>query len=256
MIMEKVSVPGLMLAALIGISSVPAHAEEVTIGGDIGVYNQYVWRGLTQTSGKAAVQGDIVASYGGLSASAWFSNAYASPAPQFAGRDVVEFDWGLDYSGAIDAFGYSIGGLYYTYLYDSASNFPEAYIGLSYDALISPSATVYVNLSDSTNFTYLAGDVWVDAVLGASVAGLDLSAGASFAVWAIDAVNRATTDNFKDGIQVVTLGLSKDVPMGDVTLTASLTGSIPVVSDSVDGQKRIYGTVAENEVVFGLNLAY
>jgi len=256
MIMKKVSVPGLMLAALLGLSSVPAHAEDTSVGGDIGVYNQYVWRGLTQTSGKAAVQGDIAVGYGGLSASAWFSNAYASPAPQFAGRDVVEFDWGLDYSGAFGDLGYSVGGFYYTYLYDSASNFPEAYVGLSYDALISPSATVYVNLAGSTNFTYLAGDAWIDAALGASLAGLDLSAGVSFAVWATDAVNRVTTDNFKDGIQVVTVGLSKDVPMGDVMLTASLTGTIPVVSDSVDGQKRIYGTVAENEVVFGLNLAY
>jgi len=255
--MKRMSVLSIMVAALLGLTTIPAaQAEDVSIGGDIGVFNQYVWRGLTQTSGKAAVQGDISASYGGLSASGWFSNAYASPAPQFAGRDVMEFDWTLDYSGAFGDLGYSVGGIYYTYLYDSASNFPEAYIGLSYDALISPSATVYVNFTDSQNFAYLAGDVWVDAALGASLAGLDLSAGVSFAVWATDAVNRATTDNFKDGIQVVTLGLSKDVPMGDVTLTASLTGTLPVVSDSVDGQKRIYGTVAENEVVFGLSLAY
>jgi len=246
----------LMLTALPGLIATSAHAEDISIGGDIGVFSQYAPRGLTYTNGKPAVQGDIHADLDGLTASVWFSNAYASPAPQFSGRDVDEFDWSLDYSGSVHILGYSVGVVYYTYLYDSAANYVEAYAGLSYDALISPSLKTYVTANDSNNKATLRGDVWSDLLLSADLAGLTISAGASYAYWVTDAVNRSNTDLFKAGVQLVTLGLSKDVAMGDVTMTASLTGSIPVIGDSADGQKRIYGSVAKKEVVFGMNLAY
>jgi len=254
--MRKVNLFTLMLAVTPGLFAVPVYAEDIFVAGDIGVVSQYVARGGTYTSGKPAVQGDIVVGYGGLSASVWFSNAYPSPAPQYAGRDTVEFDWGLDYSGAIDALGYSVGVAYYTFLYDSASNAPEAYVGLSYEAVISPSIKTYVVFSESHNKAYLVGDIWTDFSLATDIAGLTFSAGCSYAYWVKDAVNRPNTDIYKDGLTVATLGVSKDIEMGDVTLTASLSGSVPIIADSADGNKYIYGAVAKNEVMFGLNLAF
>ena len=231
------------LLILTCIFSLPANAEDVSISGDIAVVSQYVSRGLTYTSGKPAVQGDMVVGYGGLSVSAWFSNAYPSPAPQYAGRDVVEFDWGLDYSGAIDAFGYSIGAWYYTYLYDSASNYPEAYIGLSYDAVLSPSLTTYVAFADSHNKADLAGDIWIDFSVSADLAGLTFSAGGSYAYWAKDTLYRPNRDIYKSGVNLANAGVSKDIAVGEVTLTLSLSGTVPVISDSADGNKYIYGAV-------------
>jgi len=254
--LRKVNKLILILAALSGLFAMPAYAEDFSISGDIGVVSQYVSRGVTYTSGKPAVQGDVVVSYGGLSASAWFSNGYPSPAPQYAGRDTVEFDWGLDYSGSVDAFGYSVGVAYYTYLYDSASNVPEVYIGLSYDAAISPSLKTYVIFSESHNKAYLVGDTWIDFSLSADIAGLTFSVGGSYAYWVKDAVNRPNTDIYKDGLTVAKLGVSKDIEVGDVTLTASLSGSTPIIGDSADGNKYIYGSVGKPEVAFGLNLAY
>ena len=246
----------MMLATLTSLYAIPASAEDNPISGNIGVFSQYASRGLSYTSGKPAVQGDVVASYDGLSASLWFSNAYPSPAPQFAGRDVVEFDWVLDYSGTTKAFGYSIGAAYYTYLYDSASNYPEVYASLSYEATFSPSLKGYLTVLDSHSKATLTGDIWVDFSLSTDVAGLTFSAGASYAHWASDTVNRINTDIYKDGLSLANIGVSKDIEVGDITLTASLTGSIPIIADSADGNKYIYGTIAENEVVFGLSLAY
>jgi uncharacterized protein (TIGR02001 family) len=226
------------------------------ITGDIGVFSQYVWRGVAQNSGHPAVQGDLGVGLGGLSASVWFSNDYPSPDPQFGGRDVVEFDWRIDYSGNIGDFRYSIGGIYYSYLYDAASNFPEIYAGLSYDALLSPTATIYYTASDSTNSTYLAGDIWIDLGFSHSLEdlGVDLSGTLSFVNWSTDPAR--TPDFFQDGISLIALGISKDIEASDVTITPSFGVSIPVVSDSADGNKYIYGAQAENEVAFGVNVAF
>jgi uncharacterized protein (TIGR02001 family) len=114
-----------MFMLVLAAGNMQAQAEEISISGDIGVASQYVWRGVVQ-KGQPAVQGDLGVSYEGLSVSAWFSNSYASPDPQTLGKEVIEFDFTADYSGSVGDVGYSAGGIYYTYLYDSHSNFVEA----------------------------------------------------------------------------------------------------------------------------------
>lgn len=233
-------------------------AEEVSISGDIGVASQYVWRGAVQ-KGQPAVQGDLGVSYEGFSVSAWFSNSYLSPEPQFAGKDVIEFDFTADYSGSIGDVGYSVGGIYYTYLYDAHSNFVEAYAGISYDAPVSPSVTVYYTAKGVDSGFYKTGDIWVDLGLSTTVAGFDLSGTASFVSWKADAVNRATVagvDKYKNGVSLIQLAISKDVEVGDVTITPSIGVSIPVISRSSDGERYIYGAAAKNEFIAAVNIAY
>lgn len=255
---------GMLVAGLMTLTmgSTSAQAEDiagVSVSGDIGVMSQYVFRGVTQTSGKPAVQGDLNLGYSDFTAFMWFSNAYPSPAPQFAGRDTEEFDFGLDYSSSYDAIGYSLGAVQYTYLYDSASNYAEIYGALSYDAVVSPSATVYYTVGESKNKAFLTGDTWVDLGLSTSYAGLDFSGSVSYAQWKKSAANRpqaGTVNTYKSGFSLATLGMSKDVKAGDATLTASLTGTMPIGQRQSDGNRYIYGVVAKPEVVAGLNLSY
>jgi len=241
-----------------GLTATAAQAEDLSISGDIGVASQYVWRGVGQTGGKPAVQGDLGASYGGLSAGVWFSNAYPSAAPQFGGKDVVEFDWTLGYGGSIGDSGvdYSLGYIGYTYLYDSASNFSEVNAGLSYDML---SLTGYYVVKDSKSKFYMKGDTWVDIGVSGAVAGYDVSGTLSYAKWKKDAVTRPVVgglDIYKSGINLVTLGVSKDLTVADVTFTPSLTATIPVIKKASDGNKYIYGTAVTNEFIAAVNFAY
>jgi len=238
--------------------NIQAKAEELSISGDIGVASQYVWRGAVQ-KGQPAVQGDLGVSYQGLSVSTWFSSSYASPDPQTLGKEVIEFDFTADYSGSVGDLGYSVGGIYYTYLYDSHSNFVEPYAGLSYDATVSPSVTVYYTAKGVNSGFYKTGDIWVDVGLSSAVAGFDLSATASFVSWKADAVNRPVTaglDTYKSGVSLVQLSISKDIKAGDMTITPSIGVSIPVISKSTDGQRYIYGTVVHNEFIAAVNIAY
>lgn len=241
----------MMFNAAVGANQ--ASAEGVSVAGDIGVASQYVWRGSVQ-KGQPAVQGDLGISYEGFSASAWFSNSYASPEPQFAGRDVIEFDFTADYSGSVGDLGYSVGGIYYTYLYDAHSNFVEAYAGLSYDAVVSPSVTVYYTAKGVKSGFYKKGDIWVDFGLGTSLAGFDLSATASYVKWKTDP-NRVA-NQYKDGLSLIQLGISKDVEVAGVTMTPSIGFSIPVIGKSNDGNQYIYGGVVKNEFIAAVNFAY
>ena len=250
------TISALMLVLVSG--TIPAKAEELSISGDIGVASQYVWRGSMQ-KGQPAVQGDLGVSYQGLLVSSWFSNSYASPDPQTLGKEVIEFDFSADYSDSVGDVGYSIGGIYYTYLYDSHSNFVEGYAGLSYDATVSPSVTVYYTAKGVDSGFYKTGDIWVDLGLSSSVADFDLSATASFVSWKTDAVNRATVaavDKYRNGVSLIQLSISKDVELGDVTITPSISASIPVIGKSSDGERYIYGAAAKNEFIAAVNIAY
>ncbi|MDQ6979265.1 MAG: TorF family putative porin [Mariprofundaceae bacterium] len=246
---------GTMLLGMGAATAAEAQDAGLAVSGDIGIASQYVWRGVTQTNGKTAIQGDLGVGVGDVSASVWFSNAYPSTAPQFGGRDVVEFDWTVDYSSSFgdSGVGYSLGAIGYTYLYDAASNFPEVYMGLSYGPV---SLTAYYNLKDSFNKAYLSGDTWVDLSAGGSVGGFDLSGTVSYAKWKKDIVNRPVATSFKSGTSVVTLGGSKDVDLGATTMTPSLTLTLPVASKDTAGNRSIYGATVQNEFVASVNFTY
>ena len=233
-------------------------ASEIDVAGDIGVASQYVWRGAVQR-GEPVMQGSLGASVGGLSTSLWFSNSYPSPEPQFAGKNVVEFDFTLDYSGTVDRLGYSLGGIYYTYLCDAHSNFVEVYAGLSYEAPVTPSLTVYYTAKGVQSGFYKRGDLWVDLALSAAVAGFDLSATASYVSWRGDAVNRAVVaglDRYKSGLSLMQLTVSRAIEMDGLTITPSLAVSLPVIGRSSDGNRYIYGGRVNHEFIAAVSLAY
>lgn len=255
----------LMLSvSLMGVESTSARAEMPTVSGDIGVASQYVWRGVVQ-KGQPAVQGDLNLALEGFTASAWFSNSYvAASYAKNPTKEVTEFDFTADYSGSIGDFGYSLGGIYYTYLYDPNSNFVEGYAGISYDAVVSPSVTAYYTAKGASNAGtsagfYKTGDLWVDFGLSTSVAGFDLSGTASYVKWKGDAISRAVTgglDTHKNGISLVQFGISKEVEAGGVKVTPSLTASIPVIGKSSDGFRYIYGAKVYNEFVASVSFSY
>ncbi len=256
---------GLMVSAAQAEDVKYSHADEhqpfgMTPTGDIGVYSQYVWRGVEQTVNSTALQGDIGVSKGGFSGSVWFSNSYPATAPQYAGKNVVEFDWTVDYTGTIadTGLGYSVGGIAYTYLYDSASNFPELYAGLSFDSILSPSMTAYYTVADSQSKAYLAGDLWIDLGVSTSLAGLDISGALSYANWKKDGVSRplGAVDTWKSGFSLATVGVSKDVEISGVTMTPSLTFTYPLAKKQADGERYIYGLPVRSEFIAGVNFNY
>jgi len=213
---------GLMVSA--------AQAEDVAISGDIGVYSQYMWRGMQQTA-SASVQGDLNVDSGmGLSANVWFASL-AGPS--------TEFDFTVDYSGEIGDVGYSIGAIAYTYLNSAASNATELYLGVGYGPV---SATYYYTVAGSWK-----KDAYLDIGLGHRVMGYDLSTNFGFYLPSTDTANPTAFPTTKNELGHVDVAISKDIEIEGITFTPSFMVSIPTYTGKSTNATQFVG---------GLNAAF
>ncbi len=117
------AVPGVVLAA----DAAPASPHTFTA--NIGLYSQYIFRGLTQTNEDPAIQGgfDYAFNFGpaSLYIGTWNSNvSWLHDSLQYTSSS-LESDWYIGVKGAIGAsdFSYDLGLLYYYYPGDVTPGF-------------------------------------------------------------------------------------------------------------------------------------
>jgi len=108
----------------------PAPEPDWTGTANIGLFSQYIFRGITQTNEKPAVQGGFDVSHkGGFYLGTWASNInWVSDlvAPPNSVSASMEWDFYGGYKGSLPAdFGYDVGVLYYWY----PGNYDRAPIG-------------------------------------------------------------------------------------------------------------------------------
>ena len=95
-----------------------------SLSANVSVANNYIWRGLTQTTNEPAVSGGIdYASDSGFYAGTWASNV------QYAADDVYsyEHDVYFGYAGEAGDISYDVGYLYYNYDDVAEYDFGEIY---------------------------------------------------------------------------------------------------------------------------------
>lgn len=99
-------------------ATAPAAPEpDWTITGNVGLYSQYVFRGIAQTNGKPALQGGLDLGHrSGFYVGTWASNvSWISDAVPAVSAS-LEWDLYGGYKGTLPAdFGYDLGVLYYYY---------------------------------------------------------------------------------------------------------------------------------------------
>lgn len=99
-----------------------AQADSLTA--NASVTNNYIWRGLTQTTNEVAVQGGIdYSADNGFYIGTWASNV------QYAADDVFSYEHDIyfGYAGEVDGISYDIGYLYYNYDGEAEFDFGEIY---------------------------------------------------------------------------------------------------------------------------------
>jgi len=208
----------------------PAQASDLEVSGDMGVYSQYLWRGVPQAAGASSVQGDLNLDTGtGLSLNVWAASLNGNS---------TEFDFTADYSGEIGDFGYSAGVIAFTYLNAAAGNANEVYVGASYGPV---SATYYYAVSGSWK-----KDAYADIAVGHSIAGFDLSADLGFY---IPSSTRPSPiyPTAKKGLGHVDIAISKDVELNGITFTPSFMVSLPTYKNAPNNTTQFVG---------GLNAAF
>lgn len=96
-----------LLALLLTMSTLPAFAG---IDGYLGYTSDYMWRGVSQTSGNAAIQGELSVSKGGLYGGVWASEV------DFGDEATYEMDLFLGYELKVsDKFSLDVGVIQYNW---------------------------------------------------------------------------------------------------------------------------------------------
>ena len=112
-----------LIAGLIASAFSPAFATAAdsphTLTGNVGIYSQYIFRGLAQTDGDPALQGGFDYSHSsGLYAGVWMSNvSWLRDFGAYNGGGSLEMDFYGGFKGAFGSsdFGYDVGLLQYYY---------------------------------------------------------------------------------------------------------------------------------------------
>ena len=174
-------------------ASLPVTADEVK--GNVGIVSDYVFRGISQTDNKPALQGGADYNHqSGLYAGAWATNVDIPGSDAKARVDL----YGGYKMKLSSGWGFEAGLIAYTFLSESRDNFWEIYAGAS----LGPwSAKIYHDPDD--NDDYLQG-AW-NADIGSGIK-VSLGAGHWF---------RARQEDYTD----VMMGVSKNFAGLDLGLT-------------------------------------
>ncbi|MBS4017230.1 TorF family putative porin [Azonexus hydrophilus] len=259
----------LIALAVAGAISVPAIAQEAasphTFTGNVTIASDYVFRGISQTQHKPAIQGGFDYSHAsGFYAGIWSSNVAWVKEGGFKDNSSLEVDVYGGYRGAIGDFGYDVGALHYYYPGDTntTNNFPnpdstEVYVGVSWKFL----SLKYSHAVSS----HLFG--WVNPTSNEKSRGsnyLDLTATHDFGNgWGgVAHVGRQTIKNYSDASYTDwKIGVTKDLGFGVAGLTytdSNAKGSCPFVNT----QPYCWGTaprdkdVSESRVVLSFSKSF
>lgn len=128
---KRTVIAGLTAAALgSGLAPAAEPASPHTITGNVGLFSQYIFRGLTQTNEELALQGGFdYAHAGGFYAGTWGSNvSVLRDSGAYSAGGSLELDIYGGYKGTFGKsdFGYDVGLLYYYYPGDVAPGFHKA----------------------------------------------------------------------------------------------------------------------------------
>ncbi len=233
--MKKSLLTSAIAAATLAVVALPSQAE---VTANVGMTNNYIWRGLTQSINEAAVQGGIdYASDSGFYAGTWASNvSYAYDLVDDPDAYSYEHDLYAGYGFEIDGVSYDIGYLYYNYDSDAGFDFGEVYgsmsignfsLGLSLLANAEPDEAAGQDFGFA-KASYLSVDYAIPLESGTEI-GLHLGYhGGDFA----EAFNGTTDDYYDYNISVSKDGFSAMITGTSLSQDDDNNGVVDYVSDT------------------------
>ncbi len=180
--------------------------------GNVAATSNYLWRGITQTAGGAAVSGGV--DYGhdsGAYAGAWVSNIDSD----------TEVDLYAGFSGEVSGIGYDLG--YISYVYPAskgALDFSEIYVGASYSML---GLTYYMDSENENSYIDVSAEMEVSD---------GLTVAAHYGTYAFDL---APAGDYSD----YSVSLTKALDGWDWTMAVSDTDADPAVWGAQNEEMQI-----------------
>lgn len=164
-VLSALSIPTAVFAEEAAAPAAAAPAPAYTISYNVGLYSQYVFRGLTQTDEKPAIQGGVDFSHAsGFYLGSWASNISWLEDGGYYDNSSLELDLYGGFRNTIGAtgLGYDVGVLQYIYpgnkLSTTTANTTELYGALSYQWLQAKVSYIVskdgLNTADAQNTYY------------------------------------------------------------------------------------------------------
>jgi uncharacterized protein (TIGR02001 family) len=174
----------LSLVSLLAIGSTAPVMAEDSLSANIGVASNYVWRGLTQTDGGAAVSGGVDYSHGsGFYLGTWVSNV------DFGDDTNYEWDIYAGYGGEVGDISYDLNTIYYAYPDGEDLDFWELGGSVSYSvATVGLQYTIDKDVGDSGDIYYYGGlafDLPQEFGLGLTLGHYDFEESGDYTHWQV-----------------------------------------------------------------------
>ncbi len=128
-----------LILAIVLTLPVSALAAETSGSASADILSNYVWRGLKLSDDQGVIQPSVGITSGAFGANLWANYDMDT-------NEHNETDLTLSYSRSMDKLSYEAGFIYYAL--DGLEDTQELYLSLSYDAPLSPSATLYYDYDE------------------------------------------------------------------------------------------------------------
>lgn len=168
--MKKTALSIVIASTLTAGATLVPTAAQAEVTGNIGVSNNYLWRGVTQTEDQAAISGGLDYSHAsGFYAGTWASNI--NWGDETSDDTGYELDLYAGFGGEVGALGYDLGVIHYAYPLHEDADFTEAYLSGSYSVFSAGLAyTFNSDLAEDECSVFCEGDLYYHAGLDFEVA--------------------------------------------------------------------------------------
>jgi hypothetical protein len=237
----------MVLAIGFAFGPLSAFAAETSGSASADIMSHYVWRGQ-RLSDDFVIQPSVGITYGGFGANIWAN--WDDTASSATDSGITETDYTLNYSFSKDKFGFDVGYIYYAFPSPGLDT-QEIYLGVSYDTILSPSATLYYDF-DEGDGAFLVAAVGHSLNLTEKIA-LNLGASASynFSNFVMGPAEDGSTDfsGFYNG----ELSASVTIPVTDnISIEPKTAASFALSDDAESAIKGLDATgKADDSFVYG-----
>jgi hypothetical protein len=141
---------------IFGSANVWAQEESPTASADVAILSKYIWRGQELSRDSIVVQPSMTVSYMGFSGNLWGNLDTDQYKDDEEDHDWTETDFTLSYDKAFGTLSAEAGYIYYA-LEGTDADTQEVFLTLGLDTLLSPSLTVYKDISEYPSWYFLLG---------------------------------------------------------------------------------------------------
>lgn len=124
---------------------------------DLGVFSQYIWRGLEQSYNSIVIEPSVTLGYQGFSFNIWGNmdtDRHTQGSDETESK-YTETDFTLSYSKTFGLF--KLGGGYIYYALDGAKDTQEVYASVGLDTILSPTLTIYRDIASNPSWYFNLG---------------------------------------------------------------------------------------------------